>query len=114
MTCVIRGVCTHSLCDKGSVHTICCNIASSYSLTEFLHTCAQFMRSKFEEKEELHLELHCMTKTNSKLFPKKSSELAQSSELAPSESAEHPCKLHLFISFSLTKFMEDDSVQPRL
>ena len=34
-----------------------------------------------------------MTKINSKLFPKKSSELARSSELAPSELAQHPCIL---------------------
>ena len=32
-----------------------------------------------------------MTKISSKLFPKKSSELARSSELAPSELAQHPC-----------------------
>ena len=36
-----------------------------------------------------------MTKINSKLFPKKSSELARSSELAPSELAQHPCMLVL-------------------
>ena len=36
-----------------------------------------------------------MTKINSKLFPKKSSELARSSELAPSELAQHPCMIHM-------------------
>ena len=40
-----------------------------------------------------------MKKIISKLFPKKSSELARSSELAPSELAQHPCicgKLEIF------------------
>ena len=45
-----------------------------------------------------------MTKINSKLLPKKLSELAQSSELAPSELAEHPykepiCSLESNLSF---------------
>ena len=48
-----------------------------------------------------------MTKINSKLFPKKSSELARSSELAPSELAEHPCidsHKHTFLSFPAFQF----------
>ena len=44
------------------------------------------MWSKFEK----------MTKNNFKLFPKKSSELARSSELAPSELAKHPCNVIFF------------------